>query len=182
MPRYVALLRAINVGGHTVKMIDLRRHFESLGLTRVSTFIASGNVIFESKARAVDALERRIERHLEAVLGYEVGTFIRTPQELAAVAAHPAFPPSHLQHPGASLYVMFLGSPIEARAARAVEGLRTALDEFHVHGREIYWFARGMLTESLVNGTELSKAIGVPTTMRNMNTVRKLAALAGNRS
>jgi len=48
MPRYVALLRGINLGGHTVKMDRLKKLFEELGLKNVETFIASGNVIFES--------------------------------------------------------------------------------------------------------------------------------------
>jgi uncharacterized protein (DUF1697 family) len=72
MPRYVAFLRAINVGGHIVKMDALRRHFASLGFDDVETFIASGNVIFQSRSTAAAALERRIEACLEERLGYEV--------------------------------------------------------------------------------------------------------------
>jgi uncharacterized protein (DUF1697 family) len=175
--RLVALLRAINVGGHTVRMAELRREFETLGCTDVSTHIASGNVIFSTRARDVPTLERRIERHLERAFGFDVGTFIRTPSELAAVAAHPAFPPGQLATPGASLYVMFMAAPLARPAARAVEALRTSLDEFHVHGREIYWYAAGQLSQTLVNGPALGRAVGVHTTMRNMTTVRKLAAL-----
>ncbi len=57
MPKYVALLRAINVGGHTVKMDHLRRLFEALGFTNVETFIASGNVIFDSTSKSTKAFE-----------------------------------------------------------------------------------------------------------------------------
>ena len=63
--RYVAFLRAINVGGHTVRMEALRREFESLGATNVETFIASGNVIFDTARRNAAALERAIEEHLQ---------------------------------------------------------------------------------------------------------------------
>ena len=63
MPRYVAFLRAINVGGHTVKMDQLRRLFERLGFSKVETFIASGNVIFESASRSAKALEKNTEAH-----------------------------------------------------------------------------------------------------------------------
>ena len=69
MPRYVAFLRAINVGGHTVKMEDLRRLFETMGFANVETFIASGNVIFESKSKNTQAMERKIENHLRESLG-----------------------------------------------------------------------------------------------------------------
>ncbi len=180
MPRYVALLRAINVGGGTVTMTELCRLLEPLGLTDVRTFIASGNVIFESTARSASALERRIERHLADALGYEVETFLRTPAELAGVAAHPVFPKRRLATPDSSLYVMFLKSALAPPAATAVIALRTTHDEFHVNGREVYWFARAKLSQTLVNGTALAKALGVSTTMRNITTVRKLAALTAS--
>ena len=69
MPRYVAFLRAINVGGsHVVKMDTLRARFEGLGFSRVETFIASGNVIFETRSKDAAGLERRIEAMLEMSL------------------------------------------------------------------------------------------------------------------
>src|SRR5258707_9368831 len=86
--RYVAFLGAINVGGHTVKMADLRRSFEAMGLTSVETFIASGNVGFEAATSDNAALERRIEAGLQADLGYRVDTFVRSSAEVAAIAAH----------------------------------------------------------------------------------------------
>src|SRR5207249_2963529 len=86
MPKYVALLRAINVGGHTVKMDYLRTLFEAIGLSNVETFIASGNVIFDSGSKDTRALERKIEKHLQETLGYEVKTFVRGVAELAVVA------------------------------------------------------------------------------------------------
>ncbi|NTU66209.1 MAG: DUF1697 domain-containing protein, partial [Chloroflexi bacterium] len=64
MLRYVAFLRAINVGGHTVKMDALRRHFAALGFAGVEKFIASGNVVFDTTARNTHALEKKIEQHL----------------------------------------------------------------------------------------------------------------------
>ena len=64
--RYVAFLRAINVGGHTVKMERLRELFAELGLANVETFIASGNVIFDAPSGDAGALERQIEQHLHA--------------------------------------------------------------------------------------------------------------------
>ncbi len=90
MKRYIAFLRAINVGGHTVKMDQLRLLFEKLGLSNVETFIASGNVIFRSEEEP-DALQTRIESHLNASLGYEVATFLRTDAEVAAIAGVQAF-------------------------------------------------------------------------------------------
>src|SRR5690349_8708838 len=84
--RLIAFLRAINVGGHTVKMDVLRRLFEELGFQNVETFIASGNVIFDAPNGDYGALEKQIEVHLRASLGYEVVTFVRSAPELARVA------------------------------------------------------------------------------------------------
>jgi uncharacterized protein (DUF1697 family) len=176
MPRFIALLRAINVGGHTVTMERLRRLFEELGFTAVETFIASGNVIFESGVRSGEALEHRIAQHLEKSLGYEVKTFIRSGAELAAVARHQPFPAAELEAEGVSLYVAFLPSPPTAAAARKLMAFRTAGDDFHLHRREVYWLRRGKMSESLFSGALLEKTIGLPATLRNVTTVRKLAA------
>src|SRR5258705_10757420 len=91
MPKYVAFLRAINVGGHTVKMDHLRSLFEAMGFANVETFIASGNAIFDSKIRNMKALEGKIEKALAAKLGYEVKTFIRSVTELAEVSRYKPF-------------------------------------------------------------------------------------------
>lgn len=87
MIRFVALLRGINLGNRRLKMEELRRHFEALdGVEDPSTYLASGNVIFDGAAFAGDGagtpddlrrLEERIEAHLRSALGYEVDTFVR---------------------------------------------------------------------------------------------------------
>jgi uncharacterized protein (DUF1697 family) len=174
--RYVALLRAINVGGHVVKMEALRALFAELGLERVETFIASGNVIFDSAARDVAALERKIEAKLRESLGYEVTTFLRSTAELAAVAAYRPFPAADMDAEGNSLYIGFLQAPLDDEARRRLLALRTELDEFHAHGREFYWLCRTRFSDSVVTGPMLNRALGVPTTTRNATTVRKLAA------
>lgn len=174
MPKYVALLRAINVGGHTVKMDRLRQLFEELGLKNAETFIASGNVIFDSPSRSPEALERRIERHLHKALGYEVATFIRSPADLAAIAEHEAFPPSEVEN--CSLYIGFAGSAPADAARDKLIGSRTSIDEFHVNAREIYWLRRKSFSESEFSGAKLEKTIGMPVTIRNVTTVRKLAS------
>lgn len=176
MPRYVALLRAINVGGHVVKMDDLRREFEALGFSNVETFIASGNVIFESRSQNAQALEKRIEARLGTAFGYPVSTFLRTPAELAKIVQHQPFAPDELNAPGSTLYIGFLSAPPERAAQEKIVACRTAVDDFHVHKRELYWLCRKRLGESLVSGAALAKALGMPTTMRNVTTIRRLAA------
>jgi len=176
MPRIVAFLRAINVGGHTVEMAKLKKLFEKLSLTGVETFIASGNVIFDAPGGAVAALEKRIASHLEKSLGYEVVTFLRTPAELAATLAHRAFPK---ERAGSTLHIGFLGSPPTAPAKKQVLALTSPIDDFHLHDRELYWRCAGRFSDSVVSGPKLEKALGQPTTMRKHTTVEKLARKYG---
>ena len=176
MPRYVAFLRAINVGGHTVRMDELRRLFEALGFSGVETFIASGNVIFDSPSRGAKTLEKKIELHLREALGYEVATFLRTTAEVASIAARRPFADAELRADGNVLYVGFLAEEPGAEAKRKVLSLATKVDDFRVEGRELYWLCRKRLGESEVSGPLLAKALGAPTTLRNSTTVRKIAA------
>jgi len=174
MTRYVAFLRAINVGGHTVKMDRLRALFQELRLANVETFIASGNVLFNSSSTSTAAMESRIERHLEQALGYEVVTFVRPLANLAdVVASHPF---EHFERDGHALSVGFLKEPLGADARGKLTALQAGFDEFHLHDREAYWLCRGKMSDSKVWGSALDKALGAPITFRNMNTVRKLAA------
>jgi uncharacterized protein (DUF1697 family) len=117
MPRYVAFLRAINVGGRTVKMDVLCRLFESLGFSKVESFIASGNIVFETTSKNVRALERKIEGRLLETLGYEVATFIRTDAELAAVADYEPFGSSELEG-AVALNVAFLADGLDDKSIR----------------------------------------------------------------
>ena len=175
MPKYVALLRAINVGGHTVKMDYLRTLFEAVGFSDVETFIASGNVIFDSKSKDTQALERKIEKHLQQSLGYEVKTFVRSISELAAVANCKPFSASELnQH---ALYVGFLANSPVDHAKKKLLSLRSEIDELHVHGREVYWLCRAkLMTDSKFSGALTEKILGQHATFRNSTTVRKIAA------
>lgn len=172
--RHIAFLRAINVGKRLVKMDALRGLFEKMGFADVETFIASGNVIFTAPAQDTRALETRIEKGLREGLGYEVETFIRTPAELDAITKYRPF---GADADGHTVYVNFVYAPLAQDAAERLEALRTEVDAFHVHGREFYWLARKKISESLVTGPMIAKAIGkLPSTNRNITTVQKLAA------
>ena len=172
--KYIAFLRAINVGGHTVKMDRLRGLFEQVGFSGVETFIASGNVIFEAPVEDARALEQQIEAHLRQALGYAVATFIRTPAELATVAAHHPFPSAHPDN--TTLYIGFQPASPRDDARQKLLALQTPLDEFQVHGRELYWLCRTSISQSAVSGAKMERALGMPTTLRNVTTVRKLVA------
>ena len=175
MPRYVAFLRAINVGGHTVTMAELRKQFDAMGFADVETFIASGNVLFSASSRDSLALARRIERQLHAALGYEVHTFVRTDAEIAAVATHAPFTAARRQAAGA-LCVAFLAEPLGAAAKKALAALKTEIDDFEVDGREVYWLCKTRQSDSTFSNAVFEKRLGIRATFRGLNTVVKLAA------
>lgn len=174
MPRYVALLRAVNVGGHVVKMDRLRALFGDAGFTAVETYIASGNVLFDSPMRDTAALERAIERQLHTALGYEVATFIRTGAEMAAVVALQPFGPASAEDTR-SLYVAFLREAPPASYGERLLSFRSATDDFRVVGRESYWSCAGRMSESPYFKAKPDRE--TISTSRNITTVRKLAAL-----
>lgn len=176
MARYIAFLRGLNVGGHNVKMDQLRQQFEALGFTGVSTFIASGNVLFESTNGKAAELAQRIEQRLREALGYEVATFLRTDAEVGRIAAYTPFPDAASKE-GDTMYVIFLRQAPDAETRKRVLALANDQDLFHINGAELYWRRRGSLLEATINDAELAKALGrAPTTSRNMNTLRRLAA------
>ena len=173
MPKYVAFLRAINVGGHTVKMDHLRSLFQAMGFSNVETFIASGNVIFDSKSKSTKVLESKIERALEDNLGYKVATFIRSIPELAAVARYAPFPDCGDE--GNVLYIAFVGDLPDDESKQRLLSFSTKVDDFHIYGREVYWLNRKKLGPSeFPGGAKFEKSLGMLATLRNSNTVVKI--------
>jgi uncharacterized protein (DUF1697 family) len=171
MPRYIALLRGINLGGHTVKMDKLKKHFEELGFKNVETFIASGNVIFESASSNAAALEKKITGHLEKSLGFPAMTFLRTDEEIAAVLEHEA-----CRELGArALYIGFLASELSKESHARVLSYSTKSDQFYVSGRHVYWVCGTHMSDSPFFRIGIEKAAGVKTTVRNVTTIAKLA-------
>jgi uncharacterized protein (DUF1697 family) len=175
MAKFIAFLRAINVGGHVVKMDHLRRLFESLGFWNVETFIASGNVLFEAKSKNVEGLEKQIEKKLKEALGYEVSTFIRTDAELKEVMNYKPFPQSEIDA-ATAFNIAFLKEPLDEKSTQKVMALRTGIDDFHVHISEIYWLCQKKQSESTFSNAILEKTLGKPSTIRGITTVQKIGA------
>ncbi len=175
MPRYIAFLRAINVGGHTVPMAELRRLFESLSFEDVETFIASGNVVFSARRGPAKTLEAKIESCLRDALGYELKTFLRTEAEVAAVAVQRPFSKAH--HAAATAFcVGFLHEPLDAAGKLVLAGLESEVDAFQCVGREVYWLCRLKQSESKFSGGVFERLSKRPITFRGMNTVQRIAA------
>lgn len=180
MTRWIAFLRAVNVGGRRVKMDELREIFAALGpdVTDVETYQASGNVIFTSEEEDPDVLCRRVEEGLADALGYEVTAFLRTDQQVAGIADHRPFPDDRMEA-ATALNVAFLAAPPPEDAEAALRDLESDTDRFHLAGREIYWWCAVKQSESDVSNAVLERTLGQPSTLRTLRTVKALAQRYG---
>lgn len=167
MTAYIALLRAVNVGGTgKLPMAELKAMCEAEGFERVKTYIASGNVVFTSRLKE-KAVKAALEARLADYAGKPVGVMVRTVTEMSAVEAASPFKGA----PGNRVVAIFLD---EAPAKNALADVKhQATEELRLGKREIYVrYDEGMASSKLV--IPAAKA----GTARNMNTVAKLAELA----
>ena len=181
MTSWVALLRGVNVGGHRrVPMATLRTVFESLGHANVVTYIASGNVVFDSPKRATRALADELEIAILEEFGFEVDVVVRSAAEMATVVAQNPFRKASAI-PKELLYAAFPAQPIAGTDLSIDRSF--APDEFSV-GRFAIYLHRpaGFSQPTKLTDAFLSKVAGSPVTTRNWNTVAKLAELARGRT
>jgi uncharacterized protein (DUF1697 family) len=132
-------------------------------------------VIFDAGTRSLPRLESSIEKALEQGLGIGIETFVRTAPEVAALARHPVVSGENVAA-GSTAYVMFLRSEPSRQATASITALTNDVDRFQVHGSHAIWTIRGTLLDSTVPSAVVGKALGLSTTVRNVTTVRKLAA------
>lgn len=175
MTRYIAFLRGINLGRRRLPMSRLVELFGELGFADVETFIASGNVLFSSNASNTNRLESRIAGHLADALGYDVDTFVRHEEEVAAIGRARLFPEDGKA--GITIHVGFFRQALAPEVATKLAAVRTDVDAFQVAGREYYWLCRVRTSDSKVWTLPELKSLRLPTsTMRNMTSMRKLIA------
>ena len=175
MPRYVAFLRAVNVGGRIVKMDELRGHFAAAGFANIETFIASGNVIFDTTAKPGPALEAKIEGALKKALGYEVPVFVRSLADVASAAGRQPFPAKAVAGAGAFLGGL-LKAPVDPAAEKRLNAIDSTVHTYKIVGNELYWLCKVKQSETKLTPGQIERAIGGSTTMRAISSIRKLAA------
>jgi uncharacterized protein (DUF1697 family) len=171
----VAFLRAVNLGRRRVVNARLVELFEGLGYRDVWTHINSGNVVFDA-AGSRSELEAAIAEAVEADVGFEVTTFVRTAAEIDRLVAADPFAVG----PGDTWFVTFLKTPPTRDRARALEALSNEFDTLVVEGRDVHWRMHGRSTESRLSGRHWAAIVGDNrSTSRNMNVLRKLAGRIG---
>lgn len=167
MPTYIALLRAVNVGGTgKLPMTELQAMCERIGCENVRTYIASGNVVFRSQKTAA-AVKKALEKELAAYAGKSVGVLVRSPEEMKQVLADNPFPNAAKNHTVA----IFLDGETTAGMLAAIRGQDQ--EEVALGVREIYVSYGDTMGKS-----KLKIPAAKDGTARNMNTIAKLAAMA----
>lgn len=175
-PTHAAFLKGMNLGNRRLTNEELRGHFEAAGLTDVATFRASGNVVFSSpRRRSERALTELIESELASLLGYPVATFVRTGQELRAIAGAEPFDDATRARLHGKAQVMLLGGVPRAKARRAALALAGEDDALAFGGSELFWLPAGGISDSALDMKALERALG-PTTVRTMGTIEQIAA------
>lgn len=179
MSRYVAFLRGMNLGGRRIKNEELRRHFEEMGCEEVATFRASGNVIFSSSGRESESkLAQRVEAELDERLGYDVPVFLRSIDEVAAIAAQHPFGAKRVEKSKGKLQVSLLKKKPSAAAKKKSLALATDEDLLSLEGRELYWLPSVGISESELDLKAIDSALG-PGTIRTMGTIEQIASKHG---
>lgn len=174
---YIALLRGINVGGHSVKMDQLRGLFAELGFHRVRSYIQTGNVFFESSERDKRVLRTTIERHLRTTLGYEVATCVRTVEDMEQLLVRDPFAGISVT-PEMRLAVTFLAEPVTVTLPVPYLTPDGAFELIGMTSTELF------VVWHLQNGRPgqsyglLEKRVAVPTTTRFWHTTAKIISAA----
>lgn len=172
--RRIVLVRAVNVGGAKLPMARWREIAEDLGATDVATYIASGNLVCVPPDD-VEAFDRAMEQAVEDEFGFFREVISRSRSEVqAALDAHPF----EVIEPKYS-YVTFLAGEPTAEAIAKARTFETGDDCWEVIGRELHVRYAGGAGRPQMKDASIGRALGVPGTARNLNTVRKLIDLAG---
>jgi len=175
MPTYVALLRAVNVGGNNlIKMADLRDLLAGLGMEAVKTVLQSGNAVFDAHSQDRPRLAEEISAAVHQAHGHQPAVILRTADELRRALAQVPFDASI---DPSLVHINFLAAPADAEGARqlsAWEGPEVVV----VRGSEVYIHYPEGSGRSKLGRLPMEKMLGTRGTARNLNTVRKLLEMA----
>ena len=174
--RYIALLRGINVGGHMVKMEQLRGLFAELGLANVRSYINSGNIFFDTTEEDRLLLAEKIEQHLQSALGYEVPVFLRTPAEVAAIMEQDPFRDIGLTD-DKRFCVVFTDTPLSEELDLPVPSSKNDMDLVGMNRHEAFvvWY---IINARPPSGRFPEKVLPARNTTRFFHTLKKILAAA----
>ena len=173
MPRYVVLLRGVNLGPRNrVAMPALREALEAAGLGDVRTYLQSGNVVLSSP-KGADRVARECERELERGFGLQVDVVVRTRAELGKVVARN--PLADVADDPKRYQVTFLAETLPRRVLHELESAATGSERVAVLGREVYaWHPAGVARSKLDPAMAKAKVITCRATARNLRSIARM--------
>jgi len=178
--RYIALFRAINVGGHAViKMSDLKIMFEQMGFLDATTYIQTGNVVFSSNISVGKKLEAKIEKKFKSVTGHESKIFILTNNKLKKAASHNPFEPMK-RDKVQKCHLMFLSDKPDSAHIKELMQLEGREYRFHVHD-DVLYYAYDIKYADKRRFIDFEKVLGVKGTSRSWKVVDKLIELSSQK-
>lgn len=178
MPNMVAFLRAINVGGRRVTNEELRAAVAGLGFQEVGTYRASGNVLFADAGASRAAVRARLEAGLQAALGYEVPTILRSGTEVAALVAGVPFTADQRAASEGKVQVTLLAAPPDASARAEVLSHATAEDPLGFGPSALYWLPSAGVLDSALDHEAIGRVLGLGT-VRTVGTLQGVSRRCG---
>ena len=176
MPRYIALLRGINVGGKSMmKMEELKDMFAELGFGNVETYINSGNIAFDSKKIAEAKLADKIEDAIEAKFGRPVPVMVRVQDAIERIVTANPFHGQFDDH--RYMHVLFLKEEMPKDKLAQLKAAALPGEQYDAVGQELYCLMPDGVADSLLGTNFIEKKLKVSATGRNWRTVEKLAEL-----
>jgi uncharacterized protein (DUF1697 family) len=172
MPRFIALLRAVNVGGRKLPMAELRALCGELGWGEVETYIQSGNLVFAAAGKA-EALEARLEEAIMARFGFHSDVMVRSAAQWAKLLTANPFGEASETEPNRVL-VGLAKSGLESGAADAIAARATAGERVIEAGGALWFHYPGGVGTSKITPSLIDRAAGSPVTARNWRTMLKL--------
>lgn len=177
MTTYIALLRGINVGGHRkILMADLKSLLTKSGLTNVSTYIQSGNIVFESDLDA-EALEIQIAKLIKDHYGFDVPTLVRTSEEWGDVVNNNPFLTKNAATPIGQLYVAFLSEEPLDEHVESFRELSFGEDKWILSGRTMFIYYAERFSKSKLTNAPIESKLKVTASSRNWKTVTHLKTM-----
>ncbi|HTU47074.1 MAG TPA: DUF1697 domain-containing protein [Bryobacteraceae bacterium] len=174
----VSMLRGVNLGPHKrVKMEALRSLYESLGLRDPQTYVQSGNVLFRTSEKNLNAVAKRIEKAIESSFGFHADVILRTTSELREALAKNPFAARSGIDP-AKLLVTFLASDPGEEAREKLRQIKAEPEELWIDGRELFIYFPNGLARPKLSIPLIERTLKTSGTGRNWNSVRKLLEMA----
>jgi uncharacterized protein (DUF1697 family) len=173
MPRYLALLGSINVGGNRLTMADLRAAFEAEGFTNVETVVASGNVLFDHPERPEAGLEEKLSQMLRRRFGFNSVALVRSRAALAAAIAENPFAADGQEN---FVHTLFLNGPVDPDGFARLQSDRTGSDRLAAGDRALHIDYVAGAGESKLVGQFIERRLGTKGTARNLRSMRRILA------